>query len=175
MTQFPTLMQSPLSYLLLACVGAALGYYFARKRTEYEVGYRRRVEVAEHVQGAVISLEEAFEEALEYVRDPGPSRELPLKRIERDLDGLEKYLAQQEIWLDSRTSTVLQSLVAGFHHYLRELGSLPRHYGDPGFESEYARVGSELETWLRSELPRAREGLADSFRDMLGVGKRIAL
>lgn len=175
MTQFPTLSHGPLVYLALACVAAILGYYFARKRTEHEVGYRQRVEVVENAQGFVISLEEQFREALEYVRDPGPSRELPVKRIERDLDELAKYAEQQEIWLDAKTSSALGRLVGGFRERHQILDLLPRHYTDPDFEGEHERAAAELETWLDSELPRDREDLADSFRSMLGVGKRISL
>ncbi len=73
MSQLPPMTYGLLSYLVLACVSAVVGYYFARKRTEYEVGYRHRVEVFEGVQGMVIPLVEESEAALEYVRAPGPS------------------------------------------------------------------------------------------------------
>ena len=106
----------PLSYLVLALVGAVVGYYFARKRTEYEVGYRHRVEVSEVIQGMVIPLVEEFEAALEYVRAPGPSGELPVEEIEGSIDGLEKYLAQQEMWLDRRSSAALGNLIVGLPH-----------------------------------------------------------
>lgn len=172
---YPLQPYGPLVYLALACVGAILGYYFARKRTEHEVVYRQRVEMAEKVQGAVISLEEQFREALEYVREPGPSRELPVKRIERDLDELAKYVEQQGIWLDGKTSVALDELISGFRARHRTLELLPRQYTAPDFERGHERAAAELETWLDSELPRAREDLADSFRGMLGVGKRISL
>jgi len=160
-----------LSYLVLGCVSAAVGYYFARKRTEYEVGYRHRVEVFEGIQGMVIPLVEEFEAALRYVRAPGPSEELPVEEIERSVEGLEKYLAQQEMWLDRRSSAVLGDLVAGSRARLRMLDLLPRRYDDPGFERAYERAGSDLEEWLRLQLPAAREELADAFRSMLGVGR----
>ena len=163
-----------LSYLALACVSAAVGYYFARKRTEYEVGYRHRVEVLEGVQGMVVPLVEEFEAALEYLRAPGPSGELPLEEIERSLDGLEKYLAQQEMWLDRRSSAILGGLIASFRARLRVLDLLPRRYDDPGFERAYQRAAADLDEWLRAELPTAREELADAFRGMLGVGRRRA-
>lgn len=175
MTQFSSLSHGPLVYLALACVAAVLGYYFARKRTEHEVGYRQRVEVAENAQGFVVALEEQFGEALEYVRNPGPSRELPVKRIEHDVDELEKYVEQQGIWLDENTSAVLDGMIAGFRTRQRDLELLPHYYTDPDFESEHERAAAELEAWLRHELPRSREELADSFRSMLGVGRRLAL
>ena len=93
MSHLPQVGYGFLPYLVLACVSAVVGYYFARKRTEYEVGYRHRVEVSEGVQGMVIQLAELFEAALEYVRAPGPSGELPVEEIESSIDGLEKYLA----------------------------------------------------------------------------------
>lgn len=165
----------PLVYLMLACVGAVLGYYLARKRTEHEIGYRQRVEVAERVQGFVVSLEEQFGETLDYVREPGPSRELPVKRIEREVDDLEKYVEQQELWLDGKTSAALDALISGFRRLQRELEHLPDHYTDPDFETRHEQTAAELEAWLRSELPQIREDLADSFRSMLGVGRRLAL
>jgi hypothetical protein len=160
-----------MSYLVLACASAALGYYFARKRTEYEVGYRHRVEVSEGVQGMVIPLVEEFEAALEYVRAPGPSGGLPVDEIERSVDGLEKYLAQQEMWLDRRTSAALLDLISTFRARLRVLDLLPRRYDDPGFERAYDRAAADLDEWLHAELPAAREELADAFRGFLGVGR----
>ena len=171
MSQLPSVGYGLLSYLVLGCVSAAVGYYFARKRTEYEVGYRHRVEVFEGIQGMVIPLVEEFEAALRYVRAPGPSEGLPVEEIERSVEGLEKYLAQQEMWLDRRSSAVLGALVAGSRARLRMLDLLPRRYDDPGFERAYERAGSDLEEWLRLQLPAAREELADAFRGMLGVGR----
>jgi hypothetical protein len=160
-----------LSYLVLACASAVVGYYFARKRTEYEVGYRHRVEVADGVQGMVIELVEEFEAALRYVQAPGPSEELPLEEIECSIEGLEKYLAQREMWLDRRSSAALEELIASFRARGSMLDLLPRRYDDPGFERAYERAGTDLEQWLRGELSAAREELSDAFREMLGVKK----
>jgi hypothetical protein len=170
-SQLPPTTYGLLSYLVIACVSAVVGYYFARKRTEYEVGYRHRVEVAEGVQGMVIPLIEEFEDAVEYVRAPGPSAELPVEEIERSVGGLEKYLAQHEMWLDRRSLDALGDLVASFRDHQRMLDLLPRRYDDPGFERAYERAGADLEEWLRVELPAAREELADAFKEMLGVKK----
>ena len=171
MSQLSPMTYGLLSYLVLACASAVVGYYFARKRTEYEVGYRHRVEVADGVQGMVVELVEEFEAALRYVRAPGPSEELPVEEIERSVDGLEKYLAQQEMWLDRRSSAALADLVEGFRARGRMLDLLPRRYDDPGFERAYATAEADLEAWLKTELPAAREELADAFRGMLGVKK----
>jgi hypothetical protein len=170
-SQLTPMTHGLLSYLVLACASAAVGYYFARKRTEYEVGYRHRVEVAESVQGMVIPLVEEFEAALEYVRAPGPSGELPVEEIEISVDGLEKYLAQQEMWLDSRSSTALGELIASFRAHRRMVDLLPRRYDDPGFERAHERATADLGEWLRADLPAAREELDDAFRGMLGVKK----
>jgi hypothetical protein len=158
-----------LSYLVLACASAVVGYYFARKRTAYEVGYRHRVEVAEGVQGMVISLVEKFEAALEYVRAPGPAGELPVEELERSVDGLEKYVEQQELWLDRHSAAALDDLIASFRARQRALHLLPRRYDDPGFERAYEQTAADLDGWLRAELPAAREGLAAALREMLGV------
>ena len=163
------LAYGPLSYLVLACASALVGYYFARKRTEYEVGYRHRVEVSEGVQGMVLPLVEEFEAALEYVRAPGPAGELPVEEIEGSIDGLEKYLAQHELWLDRRSSAAIGGLISGFRAKGNMLDLLPRRYDDPGFERAYARAEADLEAWLRTDLPAAREELADAFRGMLGI------
>lgn len=171
MSQLPSMTSGLLTYLVLGCVSAAVGYYFARKRTEYEVGYRQRAEVFESVQGMVIPLMEEFEAALEYVRAPGPSEGLPVEEIERSVDGLEKYLAQQEMWLDRRSSAALGDLVSSFRAHLGMLDLLPRRYDDPGFDRAYERAEADLEEWLRVELPAAHEELADAFRGMLGVGR----
>jgi hypothetical protein len=169
-SQFPPIGYGLLPYLVLACVSAVVGYYFARKRTEYEVGYRHRVEVSEGVQGMVIPLVEQFEAALEYVRAPGPSGELPVEEIERSIDGLEKYLAQHEMWLDRRSSAAIEYLISTFRARARTLDLLPLRYDDPGFERAYERTAADLDEWLRTDLPAAREDLADAFRAMLGVG-----
>jgi hypothetical protein len=170
-SQVPPMSYGLLSYLILACVSAVVGYYFARKRTEYEVGYRHRVEVSEGVQGMVIPLVEQFEAALEYVRAPGPSEELPVEDIERSIDGLEKYLAQHEVWLDRRTSASIGNLISAFRAHARALHLLPHRYDDPGFERAHERTAEDLDEWLRADLPAAREELADAFRAMLGVGR----
>lgn len=172
MIPLPSMSYGLLSYLVLACVSAVVGYYFARKRTEYEVGYRHRVEVSEGVQGMVVPLVERFEEALEYVRAPGPAEGLPVGEIERSLDGLEKYLAQHEMWLDRRSSAAIDDLVSASRDRLRMLQLLPRRYDDPGFETAHERAAADLEEWQRAELPAAREALADAFKAMLGVGRR---
>ena len=171
MSQLPPMTYGLLSYLVLACASAVVGYYFARKRTEYEVGYRHRVEVAESVQGMVIPLVEEFDAALEYVRAPGPSGELPIEDIERSVDSLEKYVEQQEMWLDRGSSAALGDLIASLRARQRMLDLLPRRYDDPGFERAYERAEADLDEWLRAELPAAREDLADAFRVMLGVGR----
>ena len=171
MSQLPATGYGLLPYLTLACVSAVVGYYFARKRTEYEVGYSHRVEVSEGVQGMVIPLVEAFEDALEYVRAPGPAGELPVEEIENSVDGLEKYVAQHEMWLDRRTSTTVRDLISAFRTRLRDLALLPRRYDDPGFERAYEQTASDLDKWLRTDLPAAREDLDGAFRAMLGVGR----
>jgi len=170
-SQLPSMGYGLMPYLALACVSAVVGYYFARKRTEYEVGYSHRVEVYEGVQGMVIPLVEEFEAALQFVRAPGPSGELPLEDIENAVDGLEKYVAQHEMWLDRRTSATMSDLISAFRARLRVLELLPRRYDDPGFERAYERTASDLEGWLGTELPAAREDLDDAFRAMLGVGR----
>jgi hypothetical protein len=170
-SQLPSMGYGPLSYLVLACASAVVGYYFARKRTRYEVGYRHRVEVSEGVMGMVIPLVEDFEAALKYVRAPGPSGELPVEEIERSIDGLEKYLAKQEMWLDRRTSAALGNLITSFRAHQRVLDLLPRRYDDPGFERAYASAEADLDAWLKTDLPAAREELADAFRVTLGVGR----
>ena len=96
---------------------------------------------------------------------------MPVEEIERSVDGLEKYLAQQEMWLDRRSSAALGGLIASFRARRRMLDLLPRRYDDPGFERAYERAEVELYEWLRTELPAAREELADAFRGMLGVKK----
>jgi hypothetical protein len=168
-SQLPSMGYGLMPYLALACVSTLVGYYFARKRTEYEVGYSHRVEVYEGVQGMVIPLVEEFEAALEYVRAPGPSGELPVEEIENSVDGLEKYIAQHEMWLDRRTSNAVVELISAFRARLRILDLLPRRYDDPGFERAYERSASDLDEWLRTDLPAAREDLDGAFRAMLGV------
>ena len=171
MSQFPSMSYGLLPYLVLACASAVVGYYFARKRTEYEVGYRHRVEVSDGVQGMVIPLVEEFEAALEYVRAPGPSGGLPIEEIQASVDGLEKYHAQHEMWLDRRSSAAVEYLISTFRARARVLDLLPRRYDDPGFERAYERTAADLDEWLNTDLPAAREELADAFRSMLGVGR----
>ena len=165
-----SLASGTLSYLVFAGIGGFVGYFFAKKRTEHEVGYKRRVEVVEHIQYLVVSLAEEFEAALGYIREPGPAGDLPAKEIESSIDALERYCVQQEIWLNREILDGLDTLAAGCRARQMELARLPRRYGDPNFEREYARVGAELHGWLSGGLPEAREDLADSFRAMLGVG-----
>lgn len=166
----PTLGMVP--YLVSVLLGGVVGYYFARKKTEYAVAYGRRVEVVERLQRSLISVTEAFEEALAYVREPGPGGGLPLKRISQEIDELERHRAGQEIWLDTRTIAGLDGLISDLHARHRDLARLPRSYADPDFRREYRRVGEELETWLHEDLPAARRRLTASFRTMLGVGRR---
>ncbi len=170
MGQLLNLASGALSYLVFAGIGGFVGYFFAKKRTEHEVGYQRRVEVVERIQLLVVSLAEEFETALEYIREPGPAGDLPAKEIESSIDELERYYVQQEIWLDRETLARLDALTAESRARHRELERLPRRYGDPNFEKEYERVGAELDWWLHADLAAAREGLTGSFRAMLGVG-----
>ena len=171
MSQLLNLVTGALSHLLFAGTGGFVGYFFAKKRTEHEVGYQRRVEVVERIQHLVVSLAERFGAALEYIREPGPAGDLPAKEIEWSIDELERYYIQQEIWLDRQTLARLDALAAESRRCHRELERLPRRYGDPNFEREYERVGAELDWWLRTDLAKAREGLTASLRAMLGVGR----
>lgn len=170
MVQLLNLLSGALSYLVFASIGGFVGYFFAKKRTEHEVGYQRRVEVVEHIQLLVVSLAEEFEAALEYIREPGPAGDLPAKKIESSIDELERYYVQREIWLDREVLARLDALTAESRARHRELERLPRRYGDPNFEKEYERVRRELDWWLHTDLAAAREGLTGSFRAMLGVG-----
>ena len=68
-----SLASGALSYLMFAGIGGFVGYYFAKKRTEHEVGYLRRVEVVERIQRLVVLLAEEFEAALEYIRENLPT------------------------------------------------------------------------------------------------------
>jgi hypothetical protein len=170
--QLQNLAAGALTYLVFAGIGGLVGYYFAKKRTEHEVGYGRRVEVVERIQRLLVSLTEEFEAALAYIREPGPTGDLPAKKIESSIDELERYYVQQEIWLNRKTLAKLDALTAGCRARQTELARLPRRYGDPNFEREYARTGATLNRWLRKGLPEAREGLTESFRAMLGVGRR---
>ena len=172
MGQLLNLATGALSYLVFAGIGGFVGYFFAKKRTEHEVGYQRRVEVVERIQQLVVSLAEGFEAALEYIREPGPAGDLPAREIEQSIGELERYCVQQEIWLDRQTLARLDALAAESRTRHRELERLPRRYGDPNFEREYERVGAELDRWLHTELAKAREGLTASMRGMLGVGRR---
>ncbi len=171
MGQVLNLVTGALSYLVFAFIGGFVGYFFAKRRTEHEVGYGRRVEVVERIQVLVVSLAEEFEAALEYVSEPGPAGEVTAKEVERSIDELERYYDRHEIWLDRDTLARLDALVAEARAVMRELERLPRRYGDPNFEREYERVGGELHRWLRVRFPEVREGLTGSFRAMLGVGR----
>ncbi|MDP8948400.1 MAG: hypothetical protein M3N09_09945 [Actinomycetota bacterium] len=82
MGQLLNLATGALSHLLFAGTGGFVGYFFAKKRTEHEVGYQRRVEVVERIQHLVVSLAGGFETALEYIREPGPAGDLPAQEIE---------------------------------------------------------------------------------------------
>ena len=79
MGQLQSLVSGALSYLVFTGIGGFVGYFFAKKHTEHEVGYRRRVEVVERIQSLVASLAEGFEAALGYIREPGPAGGLPAK------------------------------------------------------------------------------------------------
>ncbi len=105
MGQLLNLLTGALSYLLFAGLGGFVGYFFAKKRIEHEVGFQRRVEVVERIQHLVVSLAEEFEAALEYIREPGPAGDLPAREIERSIDELERYYVKQGIWLDCQNSS----------------------------------------------------------------------
>ena len=165
------LISGLLSYVAFTGAGGLVGYFFARKRTEHEVGYGRRVETAERIQDSVASVTEELLAAREYVFGTGPFGGAPAKRIGRILDDLEGYYVRREIWLNRETSARLKSLTAALHLRQRELASLPLYYEDPDFEREHERVGRELDRGLRTDLPAVREEPADAFRGMLGVGR----
>ncbi len=160
-----------LSYVAFTGVGGLVGYFFARKRTEHEVSYGRRVETVERIQDSLAELTEELLAAREYVFGSGPFDGAPAKRIGRILDDFERYYVRREIWLDRETFSRLEALTVTLRALQRELASLPLYYEDPDFEREHERVGRELESWLQTDLPAAREELADAFRGMLGVGR----
>lgn len=171
MGAFLDLLWGLLSYVVFTGAGGLVGYIFARKRTEHEVGYGRRVETVERIQDSVAELVEELMAAREYVFGSGPFDGAPAKRIGRILDDFEKYYVQREIWLNRETFARLEALTVALRAYQRELASLPLYYEDPDFEREHERVGRDLDRWLETDLPVAREELADAFRGMLGVGR----
>ena len=160
-----------LSYVAFTGAGGLVGYFFARKRTEHEVGYGRRVETVERIQDSIAEVVEELMAAREYVSGSGPFDGAPAKRIGRILDDFEGYYVRRQIWLNRETFARLEILTVTLRAYQGELASLPLYYEDPDFEREHERVGSELDRWLETDLPAAREELADAFRGMLGVGR----
>lgn len=165
------LISGLLSYVAFTGAGGLIGYFFARKRTEHEVGYGRRVETAEHIQDSVAAVTEELVAAREYVFGPGPFDGAPAKKIGRIVDDLERYCVRREIWLNRETFARLESLITALRLRQRELASLPLYYEDPDFEREHRRVGRELDRWLQADLPAARQELSDALRGMLGVGR----
>jgi hypothetical protein len=151
------LISSLLSYVAFTGAGGLAGYFFARKRTEHEVGYGRRVEIAERIQDSVSPAAEELMAAREYVSGTGPFDGAPAKRIGRILDDLDEYYVRREIWLNRETIVRLRFLTAALCLRQRELASLSLYYKEPDFEQEHERVG--------------REELADAIRGMLGVGR----
>ena len=97
------LISSLLSYVAFTGAGGLAGYFFARKRTEHEVGYGRRVEIAERTQDSVSSAAEELMAAREYVSRTGPFNGAPAKRIGHILDDLDEYYIRREIWLNRET------------------------------------------------------------------------
>jgi len=160
-----------LSYVAFTGAGGLVGYFFARKRTEHEVSYGRRVETVETIQDSVASIVQEFLAARDYVSGSGPFDGAPAKKIDRVIDEFERHYVRREIWLNRETFARLESFTAALRAHQRELASLPLYYEDPDFEQEHERVGHELDRWLERDLPAAREGLADAFREMLGVGR----
>jgi hypothetical protein len=171
MGTFLDLLWGLLSYVAFTGAGGLVGYFFARKRTEHEVGYGRRVETVECIQDSIAEVVEELMAAREYVYGSGPFDGAPAKRIGRILDDFEKYYVRREIWLNRETFVRLEGLTVTLRVYQGELASLPLYYEDPDFEREHERVGRELDRWLETDLPAAREELADAFRGMLGVGR----
>lgn len=171
MGSVPDLLWGLLWYVACTGAGGLVGYFFARKRTEHEVSYGRRVETVEAIQDSVASIVEEFLAARDYVWGSGPFDGAPAKKIDRVLDEFEGYYVRREIWLNRETFARLESFTVILRAYQRELASLPLYYEDPDFQREHERVGHELDLWLEADLPAAREGLADAFRGMLGVGR----
>ena len=165
------LLWSLLSYVAFTGAGGLVGYFFARKRTEHEVSYGRRVETVETIQDSVASIVEELLAARDYVSGSGPFDGALAKKIDRVIDEFEGYYVRREIWLNRETFARLESFTVTLRAYQRELASLPLYYEDPDFEWEHERVGHELDRWLETDLPAAREGLVDAFRKMLGVGR----
>jgi hypothetical protein len=171
MGSVPDLLWGLLWYVACTGAGGLVGYFFARKRTEHEVSYGRRVETVETIQDSVASIFEEFLAARDYVWGSGPFDGAPAKKIDRVLDEFEGYYVRREIWLNRETFARLESFTLILRAYQRELASLPLYYEDPDFEREHERVGHELDRWLETDLPAIREGLAEAFRRMLGVGR----
>ena len=73
MGSVPDLLWGLLWYVAFTGAGGLVGYFFARKRTEHEVSYGRRVETVETIQDSVASIVEEFLAAREYVWGSGPS------------------------------------------------------------------------------------------------------
>jgi hypothetical protein len=94
------LISGLLSYAASTGVGGLVGYFFARKRTEHEVGYGRRVETTEHIQDSVAAVTEELLAARESLFGVGPFNGTPAKRIGRIVDDLERYYLRREIWLN---------------------------------------------------------------------------
>jgi len=165
-----------LSHALTTGAGGYAGYLFARRQTEHEIGYGRRVETVERLQSLLVSVGEEFEEALASSA-LAPSALGPAEPSDADdgqaaeklrwlVEDLERYALRQAIWLDPGTFAILEALADELHGRLRDLDEALR-MGGPRRERELA----ELEAWVHGELPRAREELAAEFRRMLGAGR----
>ncbi|HEX6708920.1 MAG TPA: hypothetical protein VF068_01195, partial [Rubrobacter sp.] len=86
MGSFLDLLWGLLSYVAFTGAGGLVGYFFARKRTEHEVSYGRRVETVDRIQDSVAEVVEELMAAREYVFGSGPFDGAPAKRIGRILD-----------------------------------------------------------------------------------------
>lgn len=160
-----------LSHALTTGAGGYAGYLFARRQTEHEVGYGRRVETVERLQSLVVSVEEEFGAVLELAELAGPREgsagEPAFEKLRWLVEDLERYALRQAIWLDPDTFARLEALADEMHGRLRDLDEALCHRG----ARRERELLAELEAWVHGELPRAREGLAAEFRRMLGAGR----
>ena len=113
MGQLLSLATGALSYLLFAGIGGFIGYFFAKKRTEHEVGYQRRVEVVERIQHLVVSL------AAESWRCHRELERLPRRygdpNFEREY---ERVGAELDWWLHTELAKAREGLTASFRAML---------------------------------------------------------
>jgi len=181
--------------VVAAAIGGTLAFFAGKRRAEHEIRYanlyQRQADVIADLHRLLYDLQRSVANLTAMVEFAGdPSKQQKLKEAGALLNKLQDYYQRNSVWLDDDTSKKLQAFLDQIYGICDEFSVIGRAIGLQGFEGagnleeqkvwretyaqefdeQHPREGwRKLDSRVKSEVPKLRQGLRAQFREILGT------